>query len=92
MPASDGSGAYITPAAAPYYFYTSAVGDQAWAGMALAQLFSVTQDSRYLAGALWVANWIVTNTYNTQGPGGYSFGTNINPQNQSRTLHQRQGH
>jgi len=30
-----------------------------------------------------VANWIVTNTYNTLGPGGYLFGTNINPFNQS---------
>ena len=81
--ASDGSGAYITPAAAPYYFYTSAVGDQAWAGMALAQLYLRTKNSRYLAGALSVANWIVANTYNTQGPGGFSFGATINPQNQS---------
>jgi hypothetical protein len=76
-------GAYITPAAYPYYFYTSAVGDQAWAGMALAQLYKRTGHSRYLAGALRVANWIVKNTYNTLGPGGFSFGTNINPQNQS---------
>ncbi len=81
--ASDGSGAYITPAAAPYYFYTSAVGDQAWAGMALAQLYARTKNSRFLAGALLVANWIVTNTYNTQGPGGFSFGATINSQNQS---------
>jgi hypothetical protein len=81
--AGDGSGAYITPAAAPYYFYTSAVGDQAWAGMALAQLYRRTRNERYLTGALLVANWIVDNTYNTEGPGGYSFGTTINPQNQS---------
>ena len=81
--AQDGSGAYIAPAAYPYYFYTSAVGDQAWAGMALAQLFERTGDSRYLAGALTVANWIVANTYNTEGPGGYSFGTNINASNVS---------
>ena len=32
-PSSDG--VYVTPAAFPFYFYTSAVGDQAWAGMAL---------------------------------------------------------
>ncbi len=83
VPAADGSGAYITPAAAPYYFYGSAVGDQAWAGMALAQLYQHTQNSRYLAGAVLVGNWIVANAYNTQGPGGYSFGTTINPQNQS---------
>ena len=37
----------------------------------------------YLTAALTVANWIVTNTYNTLGAGGYSFGTNINQFNQS---------
>ncbi len=81
VPAADG--AYITPAAAPFYFYTSAVGDQAWAGMALAQLYARTGESRYLTGAILVGNWIVANAYDTQGPGGYRFGTNINPQNQS---------
>jgi hypothetical protein len=80
---ANGDGPYVTPAAYPYYFYTSAVGDQAWAGMALAQLYKRTGNSNYLTGALTVANWIVTNTYNTEGPGGFSFGTNINPQNQS---------
>ncbi len=83
VPASDGSGAFITPAAAPYYFYTSAVGDQAWAGMALAQLASVTGDNKYLAGALLLGNWIVNNTFDTTGPGGFRFGTNINQYNQS---------
>jgi len=81
VPNSDG--AYITPAAFPYYFYTSAVGDQAWAGMALAQLYRRTGQGKYLTAALNVANWIVANTYNTLGPGGYSFGTNINQYNQS---------
>ena len=76
-------GAFITPAAAPFYFYTSAVGDQAWAGMALAQLYLRTRDAKYLAGALLVANWIVTNAYDTQGAGGYRFGANINQYNQS---------
>jgi hypothetical protein len=76
-------GQYITPAAFPFYFYTSAVGDQAWAGMALAQLYRRTRDKSYLTAALSVANWIVTNTYNTLGPGGYSFGANISPSNQS---------
>ena len=79
--AATADGAYVTPAAAPFYFYTSATGDQAWAGMALAQLHLRTRKSEYLAGALEVANWIVTNTYNTLGAGGYSFGTNINPSN-----------
>ena len=83
VPAGDGSGTYITPAAAPYYFYTSAVGDQAWAGMALAQLYRVTGNSSYLTGALALANWIVKNTYDTTGPGGFRFGTTINQNNQS---------
>ena len=81
--ASDGSGAFITPAAAPYYFYTSTTGDQAWAGMALAQLYARTMDNRFLTGALLVANWIVSNTYNTLGAGGFSFGTTINQYNGS---------
>jgi len=77
------SGAFITPAAFPFFFYTSAVGDQSWAGMALAQLYRRTRNASYLTAALNVANWIVTNTFNTLGPGGYSFGTNINQFNQS---------
>lgn len=77
VPATDGSGAYVTPAAAPFYFYTSAVGDQAWAGMALAQLFFRTQQQRFLNGALKVGNWIAQNTYDANGVGGYKFGTNI---------------
>ncbi len=80
---ASSSGPYITPAAFPFYFYTSAVGDQAWAGMALAQLYRRTHNKSYMTAALSVANWIVTNTYNTLGPGGYSYGTNINPSNQS---------
>ncbi len=81
VPAANG--AYITPAANPFYFYSSAVGDQAWAGMALAQLYKRTLDTSYLAAAFKVANWIVANTYSTLGAGGYSFGTTINQYNQS---------
>ncbi len=76
-------GAFITPAAYPYYFYGSAVGDQAWAGMALVQLYARTRDVAYLDGAMMVANWIVLNTYSTSGAGGFSFGTTINQFNQS---------
>ncbi len=83
QPASDGSGTYIVPAAYPFYFYTSAVGDQAWAGMALAQLYLRTDDARFLTGALAVANWIVEYAYDTEGPGGYSFGQTINSSNMS---------
>jgi hypothetical protein len=81
VPNSDG--AYITPAAFPFYFYGSAVGDQAWAGMALSQLYLRTRNGKYLAAAVEVANWIVANTYNTLGPGGYSYGTVINSSNES---------
>jgi len=77
QPATDGSGAYVQPAAAPFYFYSSSVGDQAWAGMALAQLYARTGQTRFLDAALLVANWIVSNTYDTTGPGGYKFGTVI---------------
>ena len=80
-PSADG--AYITPAANPYYFYSSTVGDQAWAGMALAQLYARTQTEAFLTGALFVANWIVNNAYSTTGLGGFSFGTTINQSNQS---------
>ncbi len=80
---SSSTGAYILPAAYPYYFYTSAVGDQAWAGMALAQLYARTGNNAFLTGALTVANWIVANTYDTAGPGGYKFGTIINQYNGS---------
>lgn len=80
-PSTDG--AYVEPAAYPFYFYSSTVGDQAWAGMALAQLYKKTGNQDYLEAALKVANWIVDNTYNTLGAGGYSFGTVINQYNQS---------
>lgn len=71
------NGAYVTPAAAPFYFYTSTTGDQAWAGMALAQLYHRTKRSDYLAAALLVGNWIVQNTYDAVGVGGFKFGTQI---------------
>ncbi len=75
--ASDGSGAFVTPDAAPFYFYTSAVGDQAWAGMALAQLYYRTGHAKFLSGALQVGDWIAQNTYDANGVGGYKFGYTI---------------
>jgi hypothetical protein len=51
--------------------------------MALAQLYRRTRSAAYLQAALNVANWIVTNTFDTRGPGGYTFGTTINQFNQS---------
>jgi hypothetical protein len=80
----SGDGVYINPAANPFYFYSSSVGDQAWAGMALAQLYQRTGNAAYLTAALAVANWIVNNTHSTLAPGGYSFGTYIDPSNTSQ--------
>lgn len=57
-------------------FTGTAVGDMAWPGMALVQLFDRTDDRRYLDGALDIADWIVTNTRSEIGLGGFSFGVN----------------
>jgi len=81
---ADSSGAFITPATFPFYFYGSSVGDQAWAGMALSQLYSRTGNAAFLTAALKVGNWIVANTYDTQGPGGYRFGAYIDSTNHSQ--------
>lgn len=72
--APDAHGAYIQPAGAPFYFYGSSVGDMAWAGMALCQLYNKTKNSNYLAGATKLGNWIYTNAYSTVGAGGYTGG------------------
>ncbi len=80
---ANSMGGFVTPAAFPFYFYTSSVGDQAWAGMALSQLYNVTGTQAFLDSAIKVAKWIVTNNYDTQGPGGFRFGATINSSNQS---------
>jgi hypothetical protein len=72
--APDAHGAYIQPAGAPFYFYGSATGDMAWAGMALCHLYHKTKNSSYLTGATKLGNWIYTNTYDTRGAGGYTGG------------------
>ncbi|MEJ5944564.1 hypothetical protein WDZ17_04550 [Pseudokineococcus basanitobsidens] len=55
-------------------FLGTAVGDMAWPGMALLQLFERTRERRYLDGALGVAGWITTNARNAGSLGGFSFG------------------
>jgi uncharacterized protein YyaL (SSP411 family) len=55
-------------------FTGTAVGDMAWPGIALVQLYDRTGDARYLAGALRIADWIVDNTRSDVGLGGFSFG------------------
>lgn len=50
-------------------------GNQAWAGMALTRLFHATGESKYLDGAVRIAEWIQTNTADMQrAPFGYTGG------------------
>jgi hypothetical protein len=53
---------------------TSDVGNMAWVGQALVQLYARTSNVAYLDGALEIANWLQTNTYDTRGSGGYTGG------------------
>ena len=54
-------------------------GNQAWVGMALARLYEVTGQSRYLSAALRLADWIQTNCYDvTRAPHGYTGGQDGN--------------
>lgn len=57
-------------------FLGTAVGDMAWPGIALAQLYTATRGARYLRGALRIADWIVDNAYSETPLGGYQFGVN----------------
>lgn len=65
----------------------TAVGDMAWAGLALAQLAHRTSDERYLTGALRIGRWIQRNTYSTTGLGGYTFGDTAGLQGHKSTEH-----
>ena len=55
-------------------FTRTAVGDMAWVGIALVQLFAHTRERRYLSGALRIARWIVTTARSDQPLGGFRFG------------------
>ncbi len=68
---ADGS---VNLAGSPFDFRGSAVGDMAWAAIALARLHAQTSDRRYLDGAVRLGSWIVDNAFDTVGLGGYSFG------------------
>src|SRR5215475_10091961 len=48
----DPNGVFLRLALAPFFFTGSAVGDMAWAAIALAQLHQRTRERRYLDGAL----------------------------------------
>lgn len=70
----NGNGAFVRLALAPFFFLGSAVGDMAWAGIALAQLYARTLRPDYLDGAVRIGNWISNVTFDTRGAGGYNFG------------------
>jgi hypothetical protein len=53
---------------------TSDVGNMAWVGQALLQLYARTGVASYLTGATSLAQWIQTNAYDTRGAGGYTGG------------------
>ncbi|MGO9488641.1 MAG: hypothetical protein ACLQBB_06400 [Solirubrobacteraceae bacterium] len=53
---------------------TSDVGNMAWVGQALVQLYEASGNGSYLAGAKEIGNWIQANAYDTRGPGGYTGG------------------
>ena len=46
----------------------------AWAGDALAQLYSVTGRKAYLDGAVAIGDWIQAHCRDARGPGGYTGG------------------
>jgi len=71
---ANSNGVYVTTGLS--FFQGSAVGDVAWAAIALAQLYKATGQSKYLGGALWAANFIETTTRDNVNvpPGGYYYG------------------
>lgn len=52
-------------------------GNMAWTGMALAKLYGATHQAAFLTAALAIGNWILKNTADSRGPGGYTGGTNV---------------
>lgn len=82
--APDNNGAFVTTGLS--FFQGSAVGDVAWAGIALAQLYARTKLQKYLTGALRAATFIETTTRDNTNvpPGGYFFG---NGQSNKSTEH-----
>ena len=70
----DASGVFLRPALFPFFFLGSAVGDMAWTGIGLAQLFQRIGEPRFLNGAVRLGHWIVNNTFDTRGAGGFNFG------------------
>jgi hypothetical protein len=53
---------------------TSDVGNMAWVGQALVQLYASTGDASYLTGAESIGAWVQKNCDDTRGAGGYTGG------------------
>lgn len=53
---------------------TSDVGNMAWAGQALAQLYAATGSTAYLTGAEAIGAWVQAHCRDTRGAGGYTGG------------------
>jgi len=81
---ADSNGVFVKPGLS--FFQGSAVGDVAWAGIALAQLFARTGIKNYLDAAVKAATFIETTTRDNSNvpPGGYFFG---NGQSNKSTEH-----
>ncbi|HWX75182.1 MAG TPA: hypothetical protein VNZ05_07745 [Solirubrobacteraceae bacterium] len=63
-----------SPAAVQATDATSDVGNMAWVGQALVQLYARTGIGAYLSGARAIGEWIYANAYDTRGSGGYTGG------------------
>ncbi|MEU3340824.1 Tat pathway signal sequence domain protein [Streptomyces sp. NPDC006668] len=57
-------------------FTGTAVGDMAWAGIALGALAARTGERRFLTGAVRIGEWIERNARTDEPLGGYTFGVN----------------
>ena len=55
-------------------FLGTAVGDMAWPGIALVQLYRETRQRRYLDAAVRIGTWITTNAVSPGSLGGFRFG------------------
>ena len=74
----DAQGVFVLPALFPFFFLGSAVGDMAWSGIGLAQLFHRTGERQFLDGAVKLGHWIINNTFDVRGAGGFNFGVDNN--------------
>ena len=57
---------------------TSDVGNMAWVGMSLVDLYGATGNAAYLTGAEAIATWVADHCYDTRGSGGFTGGAAAN--------------